>query len=209
MPILFSAFACDRVIVNKFASCEGNFDEIVETMLIKLPQNNRKMTYSHGKYLLHYIVEDRLFYFCVTDRTCQRSRAFLFLNEIRRRHRTDFKNNFADVMAEEMFRYNEDYSTIVVRNGELDEVNTIAVDSSENILGEKILLVENELNLKYTTTSYVEEKPQQVTLAEDKGQTNQIVFVAVIFVGLSVLYVISPVTFTAIIVLFILRTINR
>lgn len=61
---------------------------------------------------------------------CQRSRAFLFLNEIQRRFKGDGKENFIQVLANEMYRYSEDYSTITIRKGELDELNSIGVDSS-------------------------------------------------------------------------------
>lgn len=60
---------------------------------------------------------------------CQRSRAFLFLNEIKRQFEFN-KTDFTRVLAEQMYRYNEDYSTIVITRGELEELNTIGVDSS-------------------------------------------------------------------------------
>lgn len=68
MPIVFSAVASNRNIVSNFASCDGNFTEIAEQVLSKLPPCNKKMTYSHGTYLLHYIAEDGLLYFCITDK---------------------------------------------------------------------------------------------------------------------------------------------
>lgn len=64
------------------------------------------------------------------SQTCQRSRAFLFLNEIQRRFDRKSNDNFETILAEEMYRYSEDYSTITIRQGELDELNTIGVGSS-------------------------------------------------------------------------------
>lgn len=61
---------------------------------------------------------------------CQRSRAFLFLNEIRRKYLAEGKKNFVKVLAAQMYTYSEDYSTITIRKGELDEVNKIGVESS-------------------------------------------------------------------------------
>ena len=61
---------------------------------------------------------------------CQRSRAFLFLNEIKRRFLTIISNDFSSTLAEQMYRYNEDCSTIIITKGEIDELNTIGVDSS-------------------------------------------------------------------------------
>lgn len=68
MPILFSVVACERDMVSHFASCEGNFMEIAEQVLLKIPQCDMKMTYSHGTYLLHYIAQDSYVYFCITDK---------------------------------------------------------------------------------------------------------------------------------------------
>lgn len=68
MPILFSAVACDKKVSSDFASCDGNFMEIAEEVLSKIPPRDHKMTYSHGPYLFHYIVQDTYFYFCITDK---------------------------------------------------------------------------------------------------------------------------------------------
>ena len=68
MPIVFSAIASNRNLVWNFASCDGNFTEITEQVLAKLPPCDSKMTYSHGVYLLHYIAEDNYLYFCITDK---------------------------------------------------------------------------------------------------------------------------------------------
>lgn len=68
MPILFSIVACDKRIVADFASCDGNFMEIAEQVLSKISTNDHKMTYAHGPYLFHYITQDRIFYFCITDK---------------------------------------------------------------------------------------------------------------------------------------------
>ncbi|XP_026746690.1 vesicle-associated membrane protein 7-like [Trichoplusia ni] len=170
MPILFSAVACDSALIANFASCDGNFLEIAEQVLPKLPASN-KMTYSHGIYLLHYIAEDNYTYFCITDRLCQRSRSFLFLNEIQRQF-AENKVDFTSVLAAEMYRYSEDYSTINIRKGELDELNKIGVGCSESILGEKILYVNNPDNISYSTISYVHATPETISLSEIHQETN-------------------------------------
>ncbi|XP_035431414.2 uncharacterized protein LOC118263491 [Spodoptera frugiperda] len=167
MPIVFSAVASDRNIVSNFASCDGNFTEIAEQVLSKLPACNNKMTYSHGTYLLHYISEDDYLYFCITDKLCQRSRAFLFLNEIQRRFIASerSKEDFTTVLAAEMYRYSEDYNTIVIRKGELDELNSIGVGCSESILGEKILYINNPHIISYSTISHVSATPALISVS--------------------------------------------
>ncbi|XP_047022958.1 vesicle-associated membrane protein 7-like [Helicoverpa zea] len=167
MPIVFSAVSYDRNIVANFASCDGNFTEIAECVLSKLPACNNKMTYSHGVYLLHYIAEDNYLYFCITDKLCQRSRAFLFLNEIQRRFITSKQTmeDFTTVLANEMYRYSEDYSTIVIRKGELDELNSIGVGCSESILGEKILYINNPDIISYSTVTHVSATPGLLSIS--------------------------------------------
>ncbi|XP_049865403.1 vesicle-associated membrane protein 7-like [Pectinophora gossypiella] len=157
MPILFSAVAYKKKFLSKYASCDGNFMEIAEEVLTKLPPTNQKMTYSHGRYLFHFIAERDHFYFCITDKICQRSRAFLFLNEIKRRFTRRQGSAFCQVLSDEMYRYSEDYNTIMIRKGELDELNTIGVGCSDSILGGKILFVNNPEELRYSTTTLVGE----------------------------------------------------
>ncbi|XP_026765029.2 vesicle-associated membrane protein 7-like [Galleria mellonella] len=196
MPILFSAVACNKRLLTKFASCDGNFMEIVEEVISKIPCRNDKMTYSHGHYLLHYIVQEKYFYFCITDKSCQRSRAFLFLNEIQRKFQTSKKSDeFANVLSAEMYRFSEDHNTITIRKGDLDELNSIGVGSSETILGEKILFVNNIDNLPYySTISYVRKTPERVLLLVKNTNTKLYLTVAVIIIlilGLAI-YIFGP-----------------
>lgn len=90
MPILFSVVARGTTVLSKYASCAGNFTEVTEQILGKIPPENSKLTYSHGSYLFHYICEDRIIYLCITDDDFERSKAFLFLNEIKKRFQTQY-----------------------------------------------------------------------------------------------------------------------
>ena len=49
MPILFSVVARGTTVLAKYASCAGNFTEVTEQILSKIPQGNSKLTYSHGR----------------------------------------------------------------------------------------------------------------------------------------------------------------
>ncbi|XP_063530649.1 vesicle-associated membrane protein 7-like isoform X2 [Cydia strobilella] len=163
MPILFSAVALEKVVLSRFACCEGNFLEIANEVLSKVSLQNGKCTYFHGPYLFNYIAENGHLYFCITDKTCQRSKAFLFLNQIKRRYKSEGQAGM-QMLADEMYRYSEDHSTIVIRKGELDELNTIGVRSSE-ILGEKLLLVEDIKNLNYGTITNLDKTPEQAKIS--------------------------------------------
>lgn len=67
MPILYSVVARGTTILAKYASCTGNFDEVTENILTKIPPQNDKLTYSQGQYLFHYICENNIIYMCTTD----------------------------------------------------------------------------------------------------------------------------------------------
>ena len=49
MPILFAVVARGATVLAKYASCAGNFTEVTEQILAKIPANNSKLTYSHGR----------------------------------------------------------------------------------------------------------------------------------------------------------------
>lgn len=67
MPILYSVVARGTTVLAKYASCPGNFAEVTDQILTKIPPENGKLTLSHGSYLFHYICEDRIIYMCITD----------------------------------------------------------------------------------------------------------------------------------------------
>ncbi|XP_029324478.1 vesicle-associated membrane protein 7-like [Mus caroli] len=90
LAILFAVVARGTTILAKHAWCGGNFLEVTEQILAKIPSENNKLTYSHGNYLFHYICQDRIVYLCITDDDFERSRAFSFLNEGKKRFQTTY-----------------------------------------------------------------------------------------------------------------------
>lgn len=67
MPLLYSVVARGPTVLAKYAACAGNVEEVTEKILLKIPPQNDKLTYSQGPYLFHYICEDRIIYMCITD----------------------------------------------------------------------------------------------------------------------------------------------
>lgn len=67
MPILYSVVSRGSTVLAKYATCAGNFAEVTEQIISKIPPQNNKLTYSHGNYLFHYICENRIIYMCITD----------------------------------------------------------------------------------------------------------------------------------------------
>lgn len=67
MPILYSVVSRGNTILAKYATCAGNFSEVTEQIISKIPNRDDKLTYSHGNYLFHYVAENGLIYMCITD----------------------------------------------------------------------------------------------------------------------------------------------
>ncbi|XP_054266162.1 vesicle-associated membrane protein 7 [Macrosteles quadrilineatus] len=171
MPILYSVVARGTTVLAKYASCPGNFAEVTDQILTKIPPENGKLTLSHGKYLFHYICEDRIIYMCITDDEFERSRAFLYLNEIKRRFRSTYgsrsetaiayamNTEFSPILNNEMKHYSEsrDIDTISRVHGELDELKDIMVRNIDNVAmrGERLeLLVNKTENLSASSVTF-------------------------------------------------------
>ncbi|XP_060532297.1 vesicle-associated membrane protein 7 [Cylas formicarius] len=171
MPILYSVISRGNTILARYASCTGNFAEVTEQIIAKIPARNDKLTYSHGNYLFHYICEHGIIYMSITDNEFERSRAFLFLNEIKRRFQSQYgasassaigyamNADFAKVLANEMKHYSEshDVDTISKVHSELDELKNIMVKNIDSIAmrGERLeLLVNKTENLSSGSVSF-------------------------------------------------------
>lgn len=171
MPLLYSVVARGTTVLAKYATCGGNFDDVTEHILTKIPPNNDRLTYSQGPYLFHYICEDRIIYMCISDDDFQRSRAFLYLNEIKRRFQAGYgeglmtalpyamNTEFSSVLANEMKHYStsKDIDTLSKVHGELDELKDIMVRNIDNIAmrGERLeLLVNKTENLTASSVTF-------------------------------------------------------
>lgn len=154
MPLLFSVISRGKTVLAKYATCAGNFAEVTEQIVSKISPYDHKLTYSHGSYLFHYICENEIIYMCITDDDFERSRAFLYLNEIKRRFVSSYghaaasalpyamNSEFASILANEMKHYSEsaDVDTISKVHGELDELKNIMVKNIGNNLQYTILI---------------------------------------------------------------------
>ncbi|XP_013419934.1 vesicle-associated membrane protein 7 [Lingula anatina] len=84
-------------------------------------------------YLFHYVSEDRIIYLCITDDDFDRSRAFLFLNDIKRKFQTQYgtrsqtalpyamNSEFSRVLAALMKHYSENRQAGASASGYQDE----------------------------------------------------------------------------------------
>lgn len=172
MPILYSVVARGTTILAKFASCAGNFAEVTEQILSRITPENSKLTYTQGSYLFHYISEDRVIYLCITDDDFERSRAFLYLTEIKKRFQTAYhgraqtalpfamNSEFSRVLSTEMKRFSNTESrgdNLERVQGELDELKGIMVKNIDTIAqrGERLeLLIDKAEDLNTTSLTF-------------------------------------------------------
>uniref|UniRef100_A0A2C9M262 AP-3 complex subunit delta-1 n=1 Tax=Biomphalaria glabrata TaxID=6526 RepID=A0A2C9M262_BIOGL len=121
-------------------------------------------------YLFHYITEDKIVYMCITDDDFERSKAFLFLNEIKRRFQAQYgvraqtalpyamNSDFSRTMASQMRSVSEDRPDQVSKvQTQVDELKCIMVKNIDHLAerGEKLeLLVDKTEDLSANVIIY-------------------------------------------------------
>lgn len=94
--IVFAAVAMGSVILARHTPYDGNFEDMFEHLLQKLGPNDKKITFlidSDQDYMYHLVQEDDgLVFVCITDDDFPRPKAFLFLEDIKRKFRDSFKS---------------------------------------------------------------------------------------------------------------------
>jgi len=172
MPILYTVVARGTTVLVKHAACAGNFSEVTEQVLNKIPAEDSRLTYSHGSFLFHYVKQDGVVYLCITDDDFERSKAFMYLADIKMRFVNTYglprirealpygmNTDFASLLASEMKRYSEarDLDAISRVQNDLQDVKNIMVKNIDNITarGEHLeLLVNKAENLNAASVSF-------------------------------------------------------
>lgn len=202
MPILFCVVARGTTVLAKYASCAGNFTEVTEQILAKISPGDSKLTYSHGSYLFHYISEDRIVYLCISDDDFERSKAFLFLNDIKRRFQAQYgvraqtalpyamNSEFSRVIATQMKSQSapKEKDNIEKVEAQVDELKGIMVRNIDQIAdrGERLeLLVDKTEDLHANSVSF---KKSSRTLARSMWWKNIKITVIIVIVVIVVLY---------------------
>ncbi|XP_043605070.1 vesicle-associated membrane protein 7 [Bombus pyrosoma] len=208
MPILYTVVARGSTVLAKYASCTGNFDEVTESILAKKAEND-KVTYSQGQYLFHYICEDNIIYMCITDDDYQKSKAFLYLAEIKGRFLAAYgqdaqaaipyamNTDFARTLASTMKHYNESSHKVDVLDsvlGDLDELKDIMSKNIDNVAmrGERLeLLVNKTENLSTNSVTF---RKTSRNLARSLFWKNVKIYVIVGVILIVVIYVIVSIS---------------
>ncbi|XP_076619229.1 vesicle-associated membrane protein 7 [Colletes latitarsis] len=172
MPILYSVVARGQTVLAKHATCVGNFEEVTETILAKIPPHNDMLTYSQGAYLYHYICYNNIIYMCITDNEFQKTRAFMYLTEIKKMFLTIYgdgaqtavayamNTEFSEVLDNQMKYYHESNKNIDMLSkvhGDIDELKDIMVTNIDTLKmrGERLdLLVCKTENLSANSVTF-------------------------------------------------------
>lgn len=202
MPILFVVVARGTTVLAKYASCAGNFTEVTEQILAKISSDKPKLTYAHGSYLFHYSTEKGLTYLCITDDEFERSRAFLFLNEVQKRFFASFgvraqtalpyamNSEFSVVLANQMkhFSENKEVDRFSKVQDQLDDLKEVMVQNIDSVTsrGEKIDLLVDKTDL--LSSSSVQFKKSSRTLARAMLLKNIKITVIIVVVVILILY---------------------
>uniref|UniRef100_A0A6Q2YM06 Vesicle-associated membrane protein 7 n=2 Tax=Protacanthopterygii TaxID=41705 RepID=A0A6Q2YM06_ESOLU len=200
MAILFAVVARGSTILAKHAWCGGNFLEVTEQILAKIPSENNKLTYSHGRYDYHTLKHTHK---CTFDTNFNRSRAFSFLGEVKKRFQTTYGSRAQTALP---YAMNSEFSsTLMVQMKhhsspptdrlteaqlQVDDLKGIMVRNIDLVAqrGEKLeLLIDKTENLVDSSVSF---KTTSRNLARAMCMKNLKLTVIVVTVSLVVLYII-------------------
>ncbi|XDV36836.1 hypothetical protein PO909_006554 [Leuciscus waleckii] len=202
MAILFAVVARGSTVLAKHACFTGNFLEVTEQILAKIPSENNKLTYSHGSYLFHYICHERIVYLCITDDEFERSRAFGFLNEVKKRFQTTYgsraqtalpyamNSEFSSTLAAQMKHHSDPKGSdrLTETQMHVDDLKGIMVRNIDLVAqrGERLeLLIDKTENLMDSSVTF---KTTSRNLAHAMCMKNMKLTVIVVIVVLVVLY---------------------
>ena len=82
MTIIYSVIARESVVLAEHSTSSGNFKQISEHILRRIPPGDGKMTYVYDRYLYHYIAQDGLVFLCLAEDSFGRRIPFAFLLDI-------------------------------------------------------------------------------------------------------------------------------
>ncbi|BFZ15275.1 hypothetical protein BsWGS_18314 [Bradybaena similaris] len=203
MPILFAVVARGTTVLAKFATCAGNFTEVTEQILMKIPQENSKLTYSHGRFLFHYVTDDKIVYMCITDDEFDRTKAFMFLNDIKHRFQSQYgvraltalpyamNSDFSQVLASQMKMISEEKPNQVTKvENQVEELKGIMVENIDRLAerGERLeLLVDKTEELNANSVSF---KRTSRNLARSMWWKNVKLLVLIVVVLIIITYII-------------------
>eukprot|EP00158_Paraphelidium_tribonemae_P009391 Partr_v1_DN28853_c1_g2_i2_m33267 putative Vesicle-associated membrane protein len=165
MSLIYALIARKSTILAEHSLSTGNFAQITQVILDKIPANQpTKLTYVYDNYLFHYIVDERgLVYLCMADDAFGRRIPFAFLEEVRNDFQLAYGESalvagaygmdvYSATLGDKMQFYNSNPESDRLRyvQGEISQVRDVMVQNIEKVLerGERIdILVDKTDNL--------------------------------------------------------------
>lgn len=155
LGIIYSLVARDRVILAHYACCHGNFTEVAHQVLRSITkETDNRLSYASGEYMYHYVTWEGVVYLCITDDEFERSKAFLFLEDIKNKFEESYRgtipsalpfamnSEFADVLKDTMIHYTNT-SLTMLPSQKLGNIKVRNLDLSSDGQMEQLELLES------------------------------------------------------------------
>ena len=157
--IVYAVIARGNIVLAEYSGHNGNFMTVVRTILMNLQKKPlNKATITYDDWAFHYILEDGIYYICMTDKGHKRYITFEFLQDIKRKFRASFGEAVYTAIA---YQFNQEFNLTLQTqieffnspnallpgrvNQQMEEVKGIMRENIDSLLdrGEKVsLLVE-------------------------------------------------------------------
>ncbi|RHZ63262.1 hypothetical protein Glove_330g35 [Diversispora epigaea] len=202
MSLIYGLVARGSVILAEYTNSSGNFTQVTQAILEKIPPNNSKLTYVYDRYLFHYICEDGLTYMCMADDSFGRRIPFLFLQDIKERFLVTYSkdrattavpygmNEFSKVIQKQMEHFSDVSHADRIKkvHGEIEQVKDVMTRNIEQVLerGERIeILVDKTDNLNQQAFAF---KKRSTALKRSMWWKNTKLLILLVFVIILITY---------------------
>lgn len=202
--IIYALVARGPVILAEHSTTTGNFQQVTQAILDKIPPNNSKLTYVYDRYLFHYISENGIVYLCMADEKFGRRIPFAFLQDIKDRFCSSYSdgevdgaiayglNSFAGTISERMDYYSRNPQIDPLRHvqGEISQVKDVMVQNIERVLerGDRIdILVDKSNNLNNAAFAF---RKRSTALKRQYWWRNQKLMIMMVFAALMLVYLV-------------------
>ncbi|TPX63015.1 hypothetical protein PhCBS80983_g00069 [Powellomyces hirtus] len=171
MPIIYALVARRAIILAEHASTTGNFQQVTQHILERLPEGDSKMTFVYDRYLFHYVTYNNITFLCLADDGFGRRIPFAFLEDLKQKFTAAYGadrpqsaiayglNEFSKTIETQMDHFNSDTTSDRFRQvqGEIDQVRDVMVHNIEKVLerGDRIeILVDKTDSLNATSFAF-------------------------------------------------------
>ncbi|KAJ1719358.1 hypothetical protein LPJ53_005869 [Coemansia erecta] len=160
--IIYALVSRGPVILTEHSNTSGNFQQVTQAILERIPATDSKLTYVYDRFLFHYISERGIIYLCMSDDKFGRRIPFAFLQDMMQRFATSFSeaevetapayglNSFARTIARQMDYYSRNPQVDAIRQaqGEISQVKDVMVQNIERMLerGDRINILVDKTN---------------------------------------------------------------